>query len=173
MGRPGPASPSLATSARTKSPGNAVCGILVIGGAEMKTGGVSAMFVTATTNSRVATLRESTAPSVQAFWREHDWKVGKKIESLPRRWAGAHKMKPPRSPGQTSGKQNTCWAFLGDRCWQQKKKTLSRHLQEWDLFALQSWLLLMVEERSWKRLLENNQLRIYNNNNPNLLSEYT
>ena len=67
MGRPGPASPSLATSARTKSPGNAVCGILVIGGAEMKTGGVSAMFVTATTNSRVATLRESTAPSVQAF----------------------------------------------------------------------------------------------------------
>ena len=67
MGRPGPASPSFATTERTKSPGREVWGIRVIGGAEMKTGGVSAMLVTATTNSIVATLRESTAPSVQAF----------------------------------------------------------------------------------------------------------
>ena len=70
MGRPGPASPSFAATERTKSPGRDVWAILVIGGTEMKTGGVSAMLVTATTNSSVATLRESTVPSVQAFWRK-------------------------------------------------------------------------------------------------------
>ena len=82
MGRPSPASPSFAATERTKSPGRDVWGILVIGGTETKTGGVSAMLVTATTNSSVATLRESTVPSVQAFWRKENIPAGQRWKHL-------------------------------------------------------------------------------------------
>ena len=67
MGLPRPLSPSTATKLATKSPTLLFSGTRVTGGAERKTGGVSATFSTLMMNSWAATLRESLAPSTQAF----------------------------------------------------------------------------------------------------------
>ena len=68
IGLPRPLSPSTATMLATKSPILLFSGTLVTGGAERKMGGESATFSTLMMNSWDARLRESLAPSTQAFY---------------------------------------------------------------------------------------------------------
>ena len=68
IGLPRPLSPSTATMLATKSPILLFSGTLVTGGADRKMGGESATFSTLMMNSWDARLRESLAPSTQAFY---------------------------------------------------------------------------------------------------------
>ena len=67
MGLPRPLSPSTAMMLQTKSPILLFSGSLVTGGADMKSGGVSATLSTLITKSLTATFLESEVPSTHAF----------------------------------------------------------------------------------------------------------